>query len=172
MGSCTDSIQDWENHFLMLNQLNRLAIETDGRYASVSELKFVKDYLASIDLRISAYEKIRDAEDQIVDHIETQLKSHNPKFFQKGKQDYSDICRRDRKSVLRLSTTAMLFADLDSLRDGFLLWYRTIIKAFKDEKAAQVTYKLLPAVVTKVLTPEENKLIEPTLELSRSILGE
>jgi len=42
----------------MLKQLSRLSNETEGRYASTVELQFIKDYVNSVDTRISAYEKI------------------------------------------------------------------------------------------------------------------
>ena len=46
----------------MLSQLKNLGLETDGRYATDAELAFLKAYLQSARQRISAYEKIRDAE--------------------------------------------------------------------------------------------------------------
>lgn len=156
----------------MLTQLDRLTREADGRFANPSELKFLKDYLETVETRLSVYSKIRDTETQITAELGATLQARNPHIFQKGKQDYSAICQRDRQHVLRISTTAMLFGDLDSLREGFLLWYRTIINAFRDQKASQATYKVLPGIVNAHLTPEEAKLMQPALELDRSILGE
>ncbi|BCX12939.1 MAG: allophycocyanin subunit alpha [Thermosynechococcus sp.] len=156
----------------MLRQLERLSLETDGRYASAQELEFLKNYLATAEQRISAYEKIRDAEEKILDEVERQLRARNPYIFRKGNQDYSAVCRRDRRHVLRLGAAAMLFADLNALREGFLLWYRTIIKAFRDEKAAQLTYQVLPEVVNQALSSEEAPLMQPVMSLTQSILGE
>ncbi|AHB89408.1 allophycocyanin alpha subunit [Thermosynechococcus sp. NK55a] len=156
----------------MLRQLEKLSLETDGRYASAQELEFLKNYLATVEQRISAYEKIRDAEEKILDEVERQLRARNPYIFRKGNQDYSAVCRRDRRHVLRLGATAMLFGDLNALREGFLLWYRTIIKAFRDEKAAQVTYQVLPQVVNQALSSEEAPLMQPVMSLTQSILGE
>ena len=50
----------------MLNQLSRLSVEADGRYATTEELQFLKDYIQSLDLRLSAYEKISAAQTEIV----------------------------------------------------------------------------------------------------------
>ncbi|BAC08406.1 allophycocyanin subunit alpha [Thermosynechococcus vestitus] len=155
----------------MLRQLEKLSLEADGRYASATELEFLRNYLAAAEQRICAYEKIRDAEEKILDQVDQQLRLKNPHIFRKGNQDYAAVCRRDRKHVLRLAATAMLFADLDALRDGFLLWYRTIIKAFKDEKAAQATYQVLPEVVHQVLSGEEVPFMQPVMALTQSILG-
>lgn len=156
----------------MLRQLEKLSLEADGRYARAEELKFLKNYLAVAEQRISAYEKIRDAEEKILDQVEQQLRAKSPHIFRKGNQDYSAVCRRDRKHVLRLAAAAMLFADLEALREGFLLWYRTIIKAFRDEKVAQVTYQVLPQAVNQVLAGEEVPLMQPVMALTQSILGE
>ncbi|WP_448527792.1 allophycocyanin [Parathermosynechococcus lividus] len=156
----------------MLRQLEKLSLEADGRYATAAELQFLKNYLATAEQRISAYEKVRDAQETIIEQVDQQLCSPNPHIFRKGNQDYTAVCQRDRRSVLRLAAAAMLFADLDALRDGFLLWYRTIIKAFKDEKAARVTYQVLPTVVNQVLGAEEAPLMAPVMALTQSILGE
>ncbi|MDS3861687.1 allophycocyanin [Thermosynechococcaceae cyanobacterium BACA0444] len=156
----------------MFKQLTRLANEADGRFASPSELKFLKDYLETVETRMSAYSKVRDAETTITEELGATLQAQSPYIFQKGKQDHSAVCQRDRQHVLRISATSMLFGDLDSLREGFLLWYRTIINAFRDQKASQATYKVLPNIVNAHLTPEEAKLMQPALELDKSILGE
>jgi len=50
----------------MFKQLTRLSIDADGRYASDSELQFLQDYLDSAELRMSAYEKVREQEEQII----------------------------------------------------------------------------------------------------------
>lgn len=156
----------------MFKQLTQLANEADGQFASDPELQFIRDYLNTVDDRISAYSKIRDAETTISDQLATTLTKQNPYIFKKGKHDYSAICQRDRLHVLRISATSMLFGDLELLRNGFLLWYRTIIKAYRDEKASQATYQVLPSIVNQHLTPAEAKLIQPALELDKSILGE
>ena len=59
----------------MLNQLSRLSVEADGRYATSEELQFLKDYIQSLDLRLSAYEKISAAQTEIVDLVETQVRA-------------------------------------------------------------------------------------------------
>lgn len=156
----------------MLKHLTCLANDADGQFASDADLQFIKDYLSTVDDRISAYSKIRNAETEISDQLAKTLTQQNPYIFKKGKQDYSAVCQRDRQHVLRISATSMLFGDLEILRNGFLLWYRTIVKAFRDEKASQATYKVLPSIVNQHLTPAEAKLIQPALELDKSILGE
>jgi hypothetical protein len=53
----------------MLTQLARLSLEVDSRYATDGELKFLEDYLNSVEQRISGYGKIRDAQETIVHQV-------------------------------------------------------------------------------------------------------
>lgn len=154
----------------MLSQFKRLSIEADGRYATDAELAFLKSYLQSVRQRISAYEKIREAEDVIMDQAEAQLMSIDPKVFYKGSQDYSQTCRRDRKNTLRYTAAAMLFNDLDHLRDGLLLWLRTIIHAVEDKPASTLTWRWMPETLREHLTAEEVDLMMPALHLNQALL--
>jgi len=156
----------------MLKQLVRLNIEADGRYATEQELKFLKDYLESAEERISAYQKIRDAEEEIMEQVEAKMRATDPELFLRGSQDLTAVCKRDRKHTLRCSAAAMLINDLDRLRENFLLWQRTIVHAFKDERPTQVHYEVLPEVIKQHLTPEEAKLMMPVLQLDQSILSQ
>ena len=155
----------------MLRQLNQLSIDADGRYATATELQFIKDYLKSVQQRISAYEKIRDAEDQIMEQVEAKARSIEPNVFQKGSRDTAALCRRDRKHLLRYSASAMLINNLDRLRDGLLVWQRTIVHAVKDEKASQIICRLFPEIVKEHLSPEEANMIIPALQLDKAFLG-
>lgn len=155
----------------MLNQLSRLSVEADGRYATTEELQFLKDYIQSLDLRLTAYEKISAAQTEIVERVETQVRATNPDLFRKGNRDVTATCKRDRFDVLRYSATALLSNDLDCLRDSFLLWYRTIIRVFQDREAAAVTYQVMQEVLKKYLTPQEAALISPIMGLNQVILG-
>ncbi|MGF1602016.1 MAG: allophycocyanin [Thermosynechococcaceae cyanobacterium] len=155
----------------MLKQLKRVSIDAGGRFATEAELQFLKDYLASVAHRISAYEKIRDQEEKIMDQVEEKACAQNPRVFYKGTQDRSDICRRDRKYLLKSMAAAMLISDLDRLRDGMLLWQRTLVKAFQNDQASQVTYQVMPKVMEQQLTPAEMKQIMPALQLSQALLS-
>lgn len=155
----------------MLTQLGRVSLEADGRFATETELQFLKDYLESADHRISAYEKIRDTEDQIMDQIEEQAFAQNARVFFKGMRDMYETCRRDRKQILKSLAAAMLVSDLDYLRDSTLLWSRTLIKAFQTQQPSQVTYQIMPAVVKQHLTEEEMQQVMPALQLSQALLS-
>lgn len=153
----------------MFTQLTRLSIEADGRYATAEELKFLKDYLQSFEKRLSAYQKIQAAQEKIIKEVAIKMQAIDPEIFQKGKQDVSQICQRDREMVLKYSTAALLSNDLERLQDGLLYWLQTIVRAFSNQKAAEITYQVMAEVIRKYLTPEEAALLEPIFELNRSL---
>ncbi|MBW4553252.1 MAG: allophycocyanin [Aphanocapsa sp. GSE-SYN-MK-11-07L] len=154
----------------MLKQLNRLSIDADGRYATASELQFLKNYLQTVDQRIQTYEKLRDSADAIANQLDTHVRAAEPEFFSTASKEYLDFCLRDRKTAVRCSAAAMLIDDLDNLRNGVLCWVRTIVNAVGYGKAAKVSHKVMPDVMGQYLTPDEMKLITPALALNRSIL--
>ena len=155
----------------MLKQLTKLTIETDGRYASDKELEFIQDYLDSLELRVSTYEKIRDKSEEVLDQTKAKMEQKSPNLFARGKKDLGSIWRRDVAIVLRCSVAAMLVNDLDWLRDSLLLWHRTIVSANKTNHISDATYSMMPEVMKEFLTDEEIKLILPVLQLNQSILA-
>ncbi|WP_297040809.1 allophycocyanin [Thermosynechococcus sp. OHK43] len=157
----------------MFRQLNHLTVVADGRYARPEELNFLQDYLASVETRISAYEKIRAEAEMMADKIQSMQKAENPRCFHFVNGERSEICRRDLVDTIRLCAAAMLFSELDLLRDNFLLWYRTIVKSFNYEQTSSSTYgKYLPNLMKQLLTPQEQQVMEPVLALSSSILAQ
>lgn len=155
----------------MLKPLARLSAETDGRYATDAELQFLEDYFTSMQKRITTYEKVRDAESQIIDKVEKQKQEINPELFKLNGRDITSICRRDMIDILRCSAGAMLVSDLDYLRDNMLIWYRTIVRAYQYDQHDDAIYKLLEKNTKAYLTPEEAKLMIPVLQLDHTLLS-
>lgn len=156
----------------MLKQLARLSNETEGRYASSAELQFIKDYVNSLDTRISAYEKIQLVEVEIVSKVAELRSKAEPELFAKTSQvDGTSVCRRDFTNILRHSAAALLFDDRDRMPENFLLWYKTIVRTFSYDRAAGVTYQVVQDVVQEYLTPQESALFDPILQLNQVVLG-
>jgi hypothetical protein len=155
----------------MLKKFGRLGLETDARFASDSELQFIQDYLEQADQKITAYEKVRNQEQAIIDSWQ-ELKRQCPQdLFTQNGRDISEICHRDATNILRFSAAAMLLDDLDRLRDGFLIWYQTIAKSYQYKSYAQINYRLVQTVIRQFLTPEEAMMIIPIFQLEQTILG-
>ena len=155
----------------MLKQITKLIIEADGRYATDQELKFLRDYLDSVDIRISAYKKISEQSEEVLDLTKKKMDEEDSQLLIRGSNNLSTNWRRDVAIVLRCSVAAMLINDLDWLRDSLLLWHRTIVNANQTEHISEATYSAMPQVMQEYLTDEEIKLILPVLQLNQSILG-
>jgi hypothetical protein len=155
----------------MFKQLTRLSIDADGRYASDSELQFLQDYLDSAELRMSTYEKVREQEEQIIFRWEAVKHGLKQDTFHMGGRDVTEICRRDMTNIFRCSITAILFNDLDRLREGLLIWYQTIVRAYNYTQYAKISYQVIQDVVQEFLSPEEAALLLPALKLDHTILS-
>lgn len=155
----------------MLTQLKQLSTDAEGRYATPAELDFLRGYLKSAPQRLSAYEKIQAAEEQMMDKLETELLTLDAEVFKRGSRDVTEICRRDRQDTLRHIAAALLFNDLPRLRDGLLLWQRTIVHAVQVQKASALTWREMPEVIRDHLTPKEADLIMPALQITQALLN-
>lgn len=156
----------------MLSQFSKLSLDTDGRYATDSELKFIEDYLESIDMRIQTYERIKVNEEAILQEVEAKMHELNQNnCLYKMDEHGKEICRRDRKNAVKYSNAAMLVDDLDRLRDGLLIWLKTIVRAVGYERFVRNHYPIIQEVIKQYLTPEEAKFILPALQLDCTILG-
>jgi hypothetical protein len=154
----------------MLSQLKKLSDIADGRYATDDELKFLAVYARSFHLRVQTYQRLQVAEGLIVQQVLTKVKKLDPVTFQREQTEQK--WRRDTIRVLRYSAIALLLDDSDTLRERFLIWFRTIMKAFGTQKNCALTYKVMQEVVQLYLTPDQANLFCPILELNRQILGD
>jgi Phycobilisome protein len=155
----------------MLSQLERLSCEVDGRYASDSELQFLIDYVQSFDLRVQTYQKLQEIEVALVQQAYVKMRSQDPNLFKNGNEDISGKWKRDTLRVLRYVAIAVLMDDAETLRERFLLWFQTIMRAFSAEKGCNVTYTVLQEVAKQNLSGAQANLVCPLLELTRRSLG-
>ena len=157
----------------MLNQLKQLASTVDGRYATDSELQFVRDYIESIDLRVTTYEKVRNTEDDVIHDVFKEVNEMDPDAFNVvvGAKSVKETCIRDRKYLLKHISAAMLVADMDRLRDALLVWQRTLVKATQHERPSKYVTKAMVNVIKKRFTPEEAELLIPNVVVSQSFLS-
>jgi Phycobilisome protein len=150
----------------MLKQFADLTIEADGRYAEDYELKFLEDYLESQDLRMSAYVKIKDNAEAILEAVRVAKNKRNSEF-----KDYYGTCKRDLNDLIRYCAAALLFDDMERLRTNMLLWFQTIAKSWTFEDDNNDTYDVLLQVIPQFLTPEEAKFALPVFELNCAVLA-
>jgi hypothetical protein len=155
----------------MLTQLSRLTETVDGRFATAGELQFLKDYLETAPLRINVYKKIRNSAESIVTKTLQKKRTIQPQSFWVNGEDRTDTCRRDMGRMIKFAAAAILFSDLERLRSGTLVWYKTITIAFNFQSQTAQNYKLFQESVNEHLHPEEVKIADPSLKLIQSYLG-
>ncbi|MUL36854.1 phycobilisome protein [Gloeocapsopsis dulcis] len=155
----------------MLTQLTRLSIEADGCYAKAEQLQFLKNYFQSLDQRVSAYEKIRSAEAEIISQVEAKMRALDPNLFCSATGDFTETWRRDIVQLLRYAAAALLFNDQERLREGLLLWHNTIAKSYQFDRTCKTTFTLMPEVIQQYLTLQETALFSPILELNYILLS-
>ncbi|MEL6381713.1 MAG: phycobilisome protein [Cyanobacteria bacterium J06626_18] len=156
----------------MLQELEQLSIDTDGRYATDAELVFFQNYLKTARLRFLLYQKMQKLEPQLVQKVLMQIKATNPGLLKSGNIDVTAKWQRDTVRILRYAATALLTDDPDIFRDRMLIWFQTVMKSFKAEQSCEVTYQILQAILKQTLTPEEAELFCLYMEMSRTVLGE
>jgi hypothetical protein len=155
----------------MLSQLERLSSEIDGRYATDAELQFLTDYVQSFNLRVQTYQKLQEVETSLVQQAYAKIRSTDPDLFKQGNEDLSSKWKRDTLRVLRYTAIAVLMSDSETLRERFLLWFQTIMRAFNAEKGCNITYTVMQDVVKQNFPVAQANLICPVLELNRRSLG-
>ncbi|MBT9312918.1 globin family protein [Leptothoe kymatousa] len=156
----------------MLSHIETLIREVDGRYATDNELLFMQNYLQTARLRFNAYQKIQKSERAIIQQVKQKLKATEPQLLRRGKADISAKWQRDTVRVLRFCAHAMLVADEEGLEESLLLWFQSIMRAFKAQQSCDITYKTMQDVVRQYLTPQEAELFCPILARARRLLGQ
>lgn len=157
----------------MLTKFDKLIRTAEGRYATDEELKFLDDYAQTMQLRADTYNRLRALETDIVDRVQTKMQSGYPHLLQGGTlADATSKWRQDTLRVLRFAAMAVLIDDPDRMKESFLYWFQTIMKAFGTGQSCAVTYTLMQETVKQMLPAAQADLLCPILELTRTQLGE
>lgn len=114
----------------MLSQIHRLSQDTDGRFATDEELTFLLEYARSFELRVQTYQKLQASEALILQQVQAKMWAIDPTLFRRGSEDMTNKWKRDTLRTMRCCAIAMLIDDPESLRDRFLFWFQTIMRAF------------------------------------------
>lgn len=155
----------------MLSQCESLSQLTEGRYATDAELSFFLTYAESYPQRLSLYKKLQSMESDIVQAVHDRLMTHSPHLLQSQKRNISNKWKRDTLRTLRLSALTILLDDPSTLQERYLLWFQTVMGAFKAQKSCDMTYSIMQEIIKDMLEPDEVTLLSPILELNRTALG-
>ena len=151
--------------------MNRLSLETEGRYATDAELQFIAEYIQSFLLRLQTYQKLQELEPILIEQTDTKMKAIAPQQFQSNAGDLSVKWKRDTMRVLRYTAAAVLMSDSHTVHERFLLWFQTIMRAFAAQSSCNLTYQVMQEVTSQHLTPSQVILVNPALEMNRRSLG-
>lgn len=155
----------------MIQQIEQLCAQADGRFATDAELKFFESYLKTARLRFALYQKLQQLESQIVQRVLSELQTKDPDLLIVQSKDITAKWQRDTVRVLRYAATALLTDDAEIFKDRMLIWFQTIMKSFNAERSCEATYQAMRRVLQDMLTPVEVALFCPLIEMSRDTLG-
>lgn len=155
----------------MLSQFAELSSAVDGRYATDAELQFITDYVESFELRVQTYLKLQELEMVLVQQAYRKMRSIDASLFSFNQADISAKWRQDTIRVLRYVAVALLINDSETLRQRFLLWFSTIMRAFDAQHSCDMTYRVLQPIVKQHMTAAQANLVCPILELTRRTLS-
>jgi len=155
----------------MLQQIERLSAQTDGRYAADAELVFFHSYLQTARQRFLLYQKLQKLEPQIIRQVLQELQTKEPDMLIVNGQDLTAKWQRDTVRLLRYAATALLTDDEVIFKEKLLIWFQSIMKSFKAERNCEATYQAMQKVLKNLLTADEAALFCPLIELTRVTLG-
>jgi hypothetical protein len=156
---------------IMLSQMQRLSFNVEGRYATDEELRFIPEYLQTYELRLQTYQKLQEIEQLVIQQVQEKMLAQDPNILHSGTTDIAAKWKRDTIRVWRYSVAALLMDDVDTLRDRFLLWFQTVMRAFSAQKSCHATYTAMQDVAKQHLTAQQASLFIPILDLNCRLLG-
>jgi len=130
------------------------------------------EYVQSFQERLHAYESLQAAEGAIVKETMMAIATRHPEVFGQGGEALKGKWKNDTTRVLRYTAVAMLMNDPETVRERFLLWFQTIMRAFGTQKSCDITYNVLQDVVAKNLDADAAALFQPYMEMNRQVLGQ
>lgn len=156
----------------MLSQMHRLSMETEGRYATDNELKFLPDYLRSYELRMQTYQNLQKLEGNIFQQVYNLVLAQDPAIFRNESQDFTSKCKRDVIHTIRYCAAAMLINDPETLHERYLLWLQTMVRSFSRQRSNDLIFIALQEVVKQQLPPQQAEVFLPFLQQVHQVLTE
>lgn len=155
----------------MIQEIDELCVQADGRFATDAELMFFQKYLKTARLRFALYQKIQQLEPQIIKSVLAELQEKEPQVLKINGADLTAKWQRDTVRLLRYAATALLTDDAALFEDKMLHWFQSIMKSFRAESNCEATYRVMQSVLQEKLTPTEAALFCPLIKLSQVSLS-
>lgn len=156
----------------MLSQMRRLTMATEGRYATDEELRFLPEYLRSYELRMQTYQQLQKSETKILKYVLLQSMQRAPELFPKEQPEHLKHCQQDVLKTLRYLAAVVLTNDTETLRECYLLWLQSIVRAFDKQRSNDVLYGVMQEACQQILLPPQAKLVVPLIQEVQLALSE
>jgi hypothetical protein len=141
--------------------LEELALSSEGRYLTSSELQPVQRYLKSFSNRVQTYNLLRDKGDKLVQLALKKFLPLHPDVMQKhGKR-----CVYDMNEALRYIALSILRDDEKFFKESLFFWQANILSAYRQNGNCLVAYRCLQDVVHEHLPAPAQQLINPYLDM-------
>jgi Phycobilisome protein len=144
--------------------LEKMIEQADGSYLGSKDVQVILDYAQSVQLRIEAYQAIKEQEPQIVALALEKVYVHAD-YMNRYINNEGGKCLRDMTTTLRYCSTSMLLNDQQFLQEEYLIWLETIIRSLKHKHLTLISLESLGNALADMLPQEQYKLMAPFLNL-------
>jgi hypothetical protein len=145
--------------------------KADGRYLTRDEGQLLKDFAATLELRLAAMEEINAKEGRIIERAMKEVMRAYPDFKDKY-PDGPQKGMRDMTFVLRYAAHAMLRNDPRFFEDTVLAWLSTILRGvgLRSNLIAD-SYRAVERFATEELSAPVADLIKPFIQMATNALS-
>jgi hypothetical protein len=140
--------------------LEKMIEQADGKYIGSKDVQVLLDYAQSVQLRIEAYQAIKEQEAELFEMVLQKVHAH-PVYISRYVNTESGKCLRDMTATLRYCSTAMLLNDEQFLREEYLIWLETIVRSLKHKDLTLAAMEALSEALAERLPPDQYKLMTP-----------
>lgn len=140
--------------------LEKMIEQGDGKYVGSKDVQVLLDYAQSVQLRIEAYQAIKEQEAELFEMVLERVHAH-PVYINRYIKTENGTCLRDMTATLRYCSTAMLLNDEQFLREEYLIWLETIVRSLKHKDLTLAAMEALSEALAKRLPQDQYKLMAP-----------
>lgn len=157
----------------MLNTLHRIA-EIDDRYATNAERIDLEQLARSFDDRLRLYQKLAQAEAQILAALDDRLRLNYPHWyvldlFVLSGGDVSQQGQHDVRYTFRHAIQSMLLGEA-WLQEALLLWSQGVTRPLQLQAGCDIVYSTLEHLLEAALSPQDSQIICPIIRRVRESL--
>ncbi|MBC6422826.1 MAG: phycobilisome protein [Hormoscilla sp. SP5CHS1] len=129
--------------------LEQSLIEADGRYLNSTELYPLEQYIRSYTTRLETYQQLGKHSEKLVIQALRKFAQAYPELI----RQHGGSCKYDMSEVLRYIALSILRDDELFFKEQMMLWFDTIMRAYKKTNHYTTAYRYLQKAVDATLPP-------------------